>query len=487
MYLHPQKKTFRDVTWLAVFKTIGQSFSWVSTLVLARLLAPSDYGLMTMATVMTGFGLRFSELGLGSAIIQRPYSTHKELSSVFWFSLLIGLVCAGACFFGAGLIAHLFHEPRVIPLARVAAVIFLLNGLQIVPISLLMKDLRFKTFGLREMGSVIISCCSMLCIAYLGGGVWALMGGYVILSACQLIFCFAAVKWVPVFRFSYKETREYLTFGMNVSIGRSLFYIFESSDKFIAGRVWTAMNLGLYSFALQLASIPTDKISTLINQTSFPALARLQHDKAQFNALYLQTVKLTATLVLPVFLGGFLLGDDLINVLLAEKWLPIVFVFKYLCLAQIITAINAINGFVHNAQGRPTWSLCFYASLGILMPISFYLAAPYGLRAFLVPWFTAYLFLCGAWIAITLRKLEISVLDYLRTLSKPVMGTGCMVIGILICEYWMSPSQSAHVGSILYLGMRISLGAMIYIGFLGFYDRQLIRDFKKLRKPQAEA
>jgi PST family polysaccharide transporter len=477
-----EKIAFKGASWLALFKFTSQLFSWGITVLIARILVPDDYGLMAMATMITGYAALFSELGLGDAIIQKPKIKQSELSSVFWFAMNIAFLLTIMCFFSSYLMAYIFDEPRIIPLIKTISIIFIINGLQIVPFSLLKKNLDFKKVGLIEMAGVFISCCCMITIAYLGGGVWTLVGGNVILSLAKLIFVSSYVEWLPQLHFNFKEAKSYITFGITVTISYSFFYLFDISDKFFAGRAWTPLVLGYYAFALQLSQIPTEKIVVLINQVSFPAFSELQHDQQKFNNFYLNVTKIMATLVIPLFVGGYLLGEDLIKFLLNEKWFPIIFLFRYLCLAQIFTALSAANTMVHNAQGRPYWGLWYNAARAIIMATSFYFAVQYGLNAMLIPWFTTYVILCAVWIIITLHKIGIDSFTYLKTLAAPLMATFCVVIGLKFYNYVtiLLPDQS--INALCNLTLEIVIGALCYISYLWLFDRKLFYSLAKLRE-----
>ncbi|MBT8386682.1 MAG: lipopolysaccharide biosynthesis protein, partial [Ignavibacteria bacterium] len=466
--------------WLALFKMISQTFSWTITILVARILSPDDYGLMEMATMLAGYALIFKELGLGKAIIQKPTTTKNELSSVFWFSIAFSVLLALCCFLLAYPTAHIFNDRRVIPLVKSISVVFIISGLQIVPFNLLKKELQFKIIGLMQMISVFVSASCMVIIAYLGGGVWTLLGGYIIQSSTHLVLVYLKMKWVPSFHFNFEEAKSYLKFGIIVSITGSFSYVNEKMDRFFAGRAWSSNMLGFYTLALQLSQIPTEKIVVLINQVSFPAFSQLQYQKDKFNKFYINIVRITVTLVLPIFVGAYLVSEDLIKVLLNEKWYPIIYLFKYLCLTQIISALNAVNSVVHTAQGRPHWHLGFNIVRAIVMSTSFYFAVQYGLHAIIVPWFTTYLIICLLWLIITLKKLEIGILIYIRNLYHPVIGTGVMTLAVLLCHNQMRlVSDFSPISSLI---PQVIIGALAYISYLWFFNRELYYELKKLRK-----
>jgi O-antigen/teichoic acid export membrane protein len=477
-------QTFRGASWLAMFKLVSQSFSWVVTIMIARILAPDDYGLYAMAILITGYAEVFSTMGLGSAIVQKPNTNKDELSSVFWFSFAVGCLLALSCYPISYISAYTFKTSKIIPLTQSVSIIFLCSGMLIVPQALLSKQLEFKKLGRIELTCTIISTTLMLLIAYLGGGAWALIGGRIFRALIALMLTYSFLKWLPRFHFNFNEAKSYLKFGITVSIGYSLFYISDMSDKFFAGRAWNATMLGYYTFALQLAQVPTEKIVVLINQVSFAAFSRIQHDKEQFSKLYLDIIKVTATLVLPLFVGGYLVGEDFVKVLLNEKWFPMILLFKYLCLSQIITSLNAVNNHVQNARGRPHWGLYFNLTSVLLVPVSFYFAVQYGLQAILIPWFTTYLFICIIWITITLKSLDINIHSYFERLSKPIIGTLLMSIAVLILNKYLAiyfPGQHKNL-LLLLLFVKIIMGGIVYVSYLWIFDKSLFYNLQKLRK-----
>lgn len=476
------RKALKEASWLAIFKAFSQIFSWASTVLVARMLVPGDYGLMNMATLITGYTMLFSELGLGAAIVQRPKPVEKELSSLFW--LILGLSCllAIGCFAIAYPTALIFNEPRVIPITQTVSVLFLISGLQVVPLNLLTKGIHFKRIGFIEMTGIIVSCGFMLTAAYLGAGVWTLIGGHIVRNTTKLVLIYSSIKWFPKLHFAFQDVKSYLTFGMTVSLSRSLFYIYEKSDIFFAGRAWMLNALGLYSFALQLAKIPTDKIVSLINRVSFPLFSQLQDNQEKMNEIYIKIVRITATLVFPIYVGGYLLGDELVKVLLNEKWFPMIFLFKCLCLSQIITALSAINNRRHTAQGRPHWNLCFHTTLAVTMGSSFYFAVNYGLNYILVPWFTTYVIVCVLWIFISLRKMGIDITIYLKNLFSPFMATLVMSIFVLLTDNNIFLFEHLEINPVFKLVLTILIACAFYILYLWFFDRSIIEDLRKLRK-----
>jgi O-antigen/teichoic acid export membrane protein len=232
--------------------------------------------------------------------------------------------------------------------------------------------------------------------------------------------------------------------------------------------------LGRYTLALELAQLPIDKVVATINQVSFSAFSKLQGDTKRFRALYLTITKVTAALVLPLCVGGFWVGDDLVKIFLNSQWHSIGEVFRYLCLVQIATALNAVNNFVHTSQGRPHWRLSYYAACAVMMPLSFSLVVDYGFRAILIPWLTTYMALCVTWIWITLRRIDIRLVDYFRALRTPVASMLAMSVALLVVtgltRHWFASSATAAS-----VATRVFCGGLVYCAAFLALDRRFFR------------
>lgn len=471
-------RVFRAVSWLAFFNTVSQIFSWAVTIIVARILQPADYGLMEMAIIFTGFAEIFCDMGLGSAIIQRPDPTREELSSVYWFAFGVGLLIAVTFFPISYITAFIFDDDRIISLTQSISVIFIFYGLQTVPLSIMNKELEFKKIGFIEMTAALIASSVMLVLASMGAGVWTLVGGMITRGLTKLILIYTIAKWIPRLHYDFEEVKSYMKFGSMVTLGRSFFYASDISDRFFLGRAMSPAILGYYSFALNLSKLPTEKITVLINQVSYPAFSKLQNDREGFKKFYLKVVKVTAMIVIPLFVGGFLVSEEIINILFGEKWIPMIFIFKFMCITQIMTSLNAVNNFVHNAQGRPKWGLIYHGILAIGMATSFYLAAKNGLNAMLIPWFTTYMVVCGIWVYLTIKKIGITASEYLANIVNPVMATVLMYVAVtgssILIEMLIYRSESFLYSMI----SKITVGSLFYLTYLYFYERKLFYSLK---------
>lgn len=474
------RNAVRSGLWLASFRFITQAISWSVTVIIARILSPEDYGLMSLASILTGYVEVFSQMGLGSAIIQRETNSQKELSSNFWFSLGIGFGFSLICLGLARPTAWITNEPRVIPITEVISILFVIGALMVVPYNILVRELKFKVIGMIQLIGVAISSVSMLWMARNGFGVWTLINGTLILRTITVGLVFFSSKWRPSVWFHFKEVRPYLRFGINIAGASSLFYMFQKLDRLIIGKMLGVQSLGYYSLAMELASIPTDKIISIVNQVSFPVFSRFQNDRSKSNEIYLKTLKFIALFVSPLYLGGAFFGDDIIRAILGEKWIPIVFLFRIFCLTQFLVAITNINGIIHNSAGRSYWVFYFQGVNAFFMPLAIYFAAPYGVHALAIPWLVAYPIICMGWTRLTLRKIKISVKEYMMNLAIPVLASIAMVGGSQGIRTLLVNQTFFKLDHTIILIEEVLVGASFYFTCLLLFEKKNLVEFWKL-------
>ena len=475
--------------WFVLFSSFSQVLSWWVTIFIAQLLLPADYGIMDMATVFSGYVQLFYELGLGAAIVQRERISQRELSSVFWLLLGWGSVLAIVCFFLAEPTARYYNEPQIIPITQLVAVLFILGPLFVVPRNLLHKELRFKAFGALMSISVIVSSLAMLWMASNGFGVWTLIGGHVVREVCRVILGFILSGWRPSFSFNYKEVKPLLGFGLPLAASNSFGYLSQRSDVFFGGLVFGPLLFGYYALALQLAKIPNDKLISIFNTVSYPVFSRYKSNHTEFNIFFVSVVRLFAFVVLPLYVGGVLVADDLIPLILGEKWLACIPHFKLLCFYMLVVSITAPVDFANTAQGRPSWNMRFSAAALPFMAAGFYLIAKLGdISLLALPWAVVFTSLRIGYLYITMRKIGISVKRLIGKLFCPFAAVAVMSVVVIIVQLvfrsWTLPY--GRFGVIGLLSVEIIAGAMCYIAVAHTIDPKIIPAARKFIRGNKE-
>ncbi|HMO17003.1 MAG TPA: lipopolysaccharide biosynthesis protein [Oligoflexia bacterium] len=467
-------------SWLSLFKLVSQAISWTATILVARLLSSADYGLMEMATIFTGYIGFFVEFGIGTALINKDSINKQELSSVFWFLIAWGLILAAACLGLAPVTAQFFAEPRLLPLTAAVGILFIISSATIVPRSILHRELRFKEVGIIEVINIIIASVTMIICAYLGAGPWTLLAGHIAREVSNLTLLTIRTRFIPLVQFSLSQIASLLHFGAPVALSTSLYYIYTKSDRFFGGRSFGAEELGYYAVGLQLAAIPVEKIVSLLQSVLYPTLSKLKHKPEYFNEVYLGFVSALALITFPLFIGGVQVAPEAVIVILGEKWQASILPLQILLISQLIMTLSAPNGLIHAARGKPKWNLIFNLALTPTLVIAFYFSAKQPLIYQLaIPWITVYPVFQIAYIIITNRELKITGFDYLSRITHPLIACSLMSVSIWLVSYLFF--QSDNRDNLLYLGVTIITGALVYGIYFLTLGRGLVSSLKKLK------
>ncbi|HAN63412.1 MAG TPA: hypothetical protein DCQ79_06025, partial [Rhizobiales bacterium] len=264
--------------WTAGARFLTQLITWAITLVVIRILSPSDYGLLSMATVFVAFLMILSDFGLGFAVIQRTEIDLLTLRKVFGAVVIVHGSAAVLLVVAAPLIASFFAEPRVEPIVRVLALQFVVAAFAVIPDAQLQRRMEFRRRSLLDLSGAIVSSVATLVLALAGKGVWALVAGSLLTQTWRTIGLnsIAPFGYWPLFTFG--GLRPLMKFGWRLIASQVLWFFFTQIDIIIAGK-WLGKELvGFYAIAMHLASLPNQRIAGIINQVAFPAFARIQDD-----------------------------------------------------------------------------------------------------------------------------------------------------------------------------------------------------------------
>ena len=346
--------------------------------VFARLLDPIDFGLIGMVTAVTGVLGLLRDFGLSAATVQRASITDAQMSALFWFNILVGVVLWVASTLVAPVMAWFYHESRLVLITVVLTVGFVFNAASVQHNALLQRQMRFGTLALIDLLSLLISTGVGLAMAALGFGYWALVGWSVALPLANCIAVWVASRWVPGLPKREASVRPMLRFGGLVTLNTLVAQVAYNLDKVLVGRVWGATVLGIYGRAYQLTNMATDNMMTAIGSVAFPALARVQGDRAHLESLFLKGYKLVLTMAFPVAVMCILFPEDIVAVLLGPKWTEVAPVLR---LSSPLIAIYAIinpPGWLLYSLGRVGRSLKIALVILPVVATGYIAGLPYG-------------------------------------------------------------------------------------------------------------
>lgn len=346
----------RSIAIGAAWTTAAQWFVQLSqfavSIVLARLLAPSDYGLVGMALVITGFVALFGNLGLGAALIQKKEIDDEYVSTAFWTTVAAGVVLLGAVYFTAPLAADFYNDTRVATVARVAALGLLFGPMNSIVTSLLERHMRYRVVAMLDISTALLGQTTAVGFAFSGMGVWSLVAGTLVAQATRIPLAFLFERWLPGFAFNVAKLKDLFSFGGYLLAFNFVNYLNRNLDKLIIGRALGASQLGYYDMAYQAMLKPLQNVSDTIGRPLFPALSSLQDHKKEAAETYRKIVAYISLITFPAMFGLSAVAADFVMVVLGSQWEPAISVLQILALAGAIQSVSATVGSVYLSQGR---------------------------------------------------------------------------------------------------------------------------------------
>ena len=349
-----------------------------SVMVLARLLAPQDFGLVAMATTITGFLRVFNDAGLSTATVQREGITHAQVSNLFWTNVALGGTATLILAASAPAVAWFYREPRVVGITLALSVTFLLTSSAVQHLAILRRQMRFKMIALIQVGSIAAGAMVGIGMAWLKYGYWSLVGMQLTIPVVTFWLTLMASHWRPQLPKGSSGTRSLLTFGANLTASTFLWSLARSSDGLLIGRFWGSAPLGLYSRAAALLLRPVEQLISPIEAVFVPTLSRLQPQPDRYRRSFLKIYDIIAVIGFPVSALFLVLAHPLTLVVLGSKWEKAAPIFAGFTLVALYTPVASVASWLLASQGRGKdfLVLSLIGSAGTIL--SFLLGLPFG-------------------------------------------------------------------------------------------------------------
>lgn len=347
-----KQKTIKGILWNAIEKFLVKGTSFAISIVLARILAPSDYGLIGMLAIFIALSNVFIESGFVKALIQKQDCTDIDYSTAFYSNLGMAVLIYVVLFFAAPYVAIFYNEPLLCDVLRILAINFVLGSFNIVQRAKLMARMDFKSLAKINFVGTLIGGLGGLVFAYSGFGVWALIGQTIIATFVMLFLFPHYSQWRPKLVFSTASFNTLFGFGSKLLISATVATVVNNIATIAIGKVYKSSQLGYYAKATNFADLIAWTVNDILGTVTFPVLSELQSDKERMIAVYRKSLFFAAMLIFPVMILIALLSKPMIVSLLTEKWLPAAVLLQIMCLAKMFTPLSAINLNLLNAIGR---------------------------------------------------------------------------------------------------------------------------------------
>ena len=466
------------VAWRWGTQVGAQIMTWTSTILVVRLLDPSDYGLFAMSQVVLTALAFLNGQSFATSLVQTDRIDERRIAQVFGMLIMSNVTLAAVQFLSAPLAARYFEEPMVAHLLRVQAVIFLTIPFIALPSEWLARRLEFRKQGKVNLLAAVVGVCIALPLAFLGFGVWALVFapiGMFVTRAVGLTLA-SGLRIRPIFNPS--GAWDMVTYGGTLTLCQLFWIVQSQSDIVIAGRLLPTHDLGLYSEALFLTLIVTGRFIPPINEVALAAYSELHRGKQPLGPYFLRTARMVMTVTAPLYVGLALTSEPAILTLFGEKWSGMIPIVAGLAVVMPAFALHLICSPVTNAMGRPRIYLTTSICGAIIMPIAFLWGANGELHAGDTPalglvhaWWLAAPLLLAFTLTLTLPRIGVSPFALLRELAPIALACGIMTLAVVTYRHIVHFDYP-----VLELLGSAAVGAAVYAATFWFGFRPVVRE-----------
>lgn len=452
-----RSKLFAGLRWTGASQVLQQVLNITWSVIMARLLSPTDFGLLAMASVFTGIVYFVLDLGLKSSLIQRQTLEEKLISSVFWINVFVGLVMTVVGVVFSWSIAGFYNNPGLQPVVVALSCNFLIFSLGITQEALLNRQMDFRSLELRTLlGQLIGTVCSIV-MAFWGFGVWSLVVRISITIAVGTALMWFVTSWRPRWWFRWTDVRELSGFGSEVLTSNLLAYFRRNADNLLIGRFIGTTALGYYTMAYNLMMFPLLRFCHVLSSVLFPALSRLQDDVEKIKSSWFRATRLIGAVTTPLILGLIALAPQFVQVIYGEKWLPAVPVLQILAINGIVESLTWLNSTVLVSLGKTRLHLRLTFVSAALALVSFLVGLPFGVIG-VATCFTVVNTGTEMWsLSYTLKCVNSSYSQYIHNIAGVMTAASGMGLAVWALVFGL------HIAPIPLLLIAIGLGCIVYV------------------------
>lgn len=347
-----KNKAISGVLWSGIERFSTQGVQFLIELLMARLLLPSDYGLIAMLAIFIAIARSLIDSGFANALIQKTDRNQDDYSTVFYFNIVVAGVVYVILYFSAPLIAAFYEMPLLTPITRVFSLSLIISSLTLIHRTQLVISIDFRTQAKVSFTAAVISGGIGITAAYWGQGVWALVWQSLSNFTIQTLLLCYYVRWLPSLHFSIESFKGMFSFGFKLLITNLLGTIYDNLYTLVIGKKFAATDLGHYSKADQLVRFPTNNLAFIMSRVSYPTLVNFKDNDIQLAAAYRKFLIMSSFVVFPLMIGFAVLAHPFIVVLFTEKWVGMVLILQLLCIDWMWDPMCKINTNILLVKGK---------------------------------------------------------------------------------------------------------------------------------------
>lgn len=345
-------KVFSNFIWRFAERCGAQLVTFIVSIVLARILTPSDYGTIALVTVFTTILQVFIDSGLSTALIQKKDADDLDFSSVFYFNFVICIILYLIMFVSAPFIADFYKDSSLVSIVRVISLTLIISGVKGVQQSYVSRHMLFKRFFFSTLGGTIFSAVLGIIMAYAGFGVWAIVFQQLSNNAIDTLILWITVKWRPIKKFSWSRLKNLLSFGWKMLASSLLDTVYNNLRNMIIGKLYTSADLAFYNQGDRFPKLIVTNINTSIDSVLLPTMSNEQDNHVRVKNMTRRAIKISTYIMAPLMIGLAFCAKPIVQIVLTDKWLPCVPYLQIFCISYLFWPIHTANLNAIKAMGR---------------------------------------------------------------------------------------------------------------------------------------
>lgn len=450
-----KQKTINGVIWSAIERFSNQIIQFIVQIIIARLLFPSDYGMIGMLAIFMAVAQTFTDGGFGNALIQKKDRNDTDYSTVFYFNITVGIILSIIFFFSSGLIASFYKMPKLELIIQVMSINLIILSFQVVHKAILTINIDFKTQAKASLSSVIIAGIIGITMAYTGFGVWALVAQFTAINIIQTILLWYFEKWRPIRVFSKQSFKRLFNFGSKILAANLLHTIYLNLYTLVIGKRFSATDLGYYSRADQFAQFPSSNITGILWRVTYPIMSSIQNEDEKLKNVYRQYIRLSAFIVFPLMIGLAAIAEPFIIFILTEKWRGVIPILQIISICYMFYPLNAINQNLMQVKGRSDLFLRLEIVKKIIGIALLFISLPFGIYYVCLSLVVYAIINLAINTYFTSKLINFNILQQIRDLIRILFAALAMGAVVYLINY-------IEISYILKLTLGVIVGALAY-------------------------
>lgn len=472
------KRSIKGGFWVFSIRIIGNGFGIVRLIILARILAPQDFGIMGIAMLTMTVLETFSQTGFHAALVQKKTNIEPYLNAAWTFLLIRGFIIFAILFFSAPLVSIFFKSPLAKPVIQVLGIYAVIQALTNIGVVYFEKELEFNKQFMYKISGTIVDLFVSIILSILLKNVWALVYGLLAGQITMLLVSYIIQPYRPKLSFNWKQVKELFVFGKWILGSSILGFIVKQGDDIVVGKMINASALGLYQMAFRLSNLPATEITHVISKVTFAAYSKIQDNVSRLRNAVTRTLRLVSIISVPMGGGMFILAAEMTRVILGEKWLPMVPAFELLCYIGIVRSITANFGSILNSQGRPDIQTRASLLNTVILALSIYpLIKHFGMIGAVYSRMLTFLSQLYVW-PFVLRILQMSLKEMLKTFSLPFISTLVMVFSISMAKNIFYRLNLLNLLSLVGVGLLVYFSVLFILD--GIFNHGFMKELKSI-------